>query len=300
MKTKKGKLQLKRDNKGYWFILPWFVGFIVFFLWPVIQTAINSFCEVNIGKPSSWVGFKNFYDAFFVDSQFPIYLYESFINMIRDVPILLVSSLFVAVLLKKNFRGSKFVKGIFFLTVILSSGVFLKMQAETSTINTAQIGAVMNDASDTVVALKNINITDYLIEAGVNEKIVDYVLEAVSALFTIMTQSGVQIFIFLAGLNSISPSVYEACYIEGATAWEAFWKITFPLITPLILVNTVYTIVDSFTSYTNYTLTYIYERAFKEQVFGYSSALSWIYFLMIGIVLALIMLFMRKRVTYQA
>ena len=299
MQIKKGRLQARRDRKGYLFILPWFIGFTMFFAYPVIQSALNSFTELEIGKSPIPVGFKNFYDAFFTDSQFPQLLYTSFINMLRDVPILLISSLFVAILLKQNFRGSKVVKGIFFLTVILSSGVFLKMQAETAALNNAQMSSAMNDASGAIQSFRDIDLSKYLLDAGVGEQYVAYVGSAVSTLFTIMTQSGIQIFIFLAGLNSISPSVYEACYIEGATAWEAFWKITFPLITPLILVNAVYTIIDSFTAYTNTTLSFIYDTAFVRLSYGYASALSWVYFLLIGIVLGALMLLMSKRITYQ-
>lgn len=111
--------------------------------------------------------------------------------------------------------------------------------------------------------------------------------------------SGIQIFIFLAGLNSISPSIYEACYMEGASGWEAFWKVTFPMVSPLIIVNVVYTVIDTFGSSLNASLNYINNTAFTKLNFGYASALSLIYFAVIGCILGLIMLVVSKRVFYQ-
>lgn len=115
-----------------------------------------------------------------------------------------------------------------------------------------------------------------------------------------MTNSGIQIFIFLAGLNSISPTLYEAAQIESATAWESFWKITFPMILPMILVNAVYSIIDSFTSINNKVMTYVYDMAFTNREFGLSSAMCWLYFLCLGILVGLVALVISRRIHYYA
>ena len=115
-----------------------------------------------------------------------------------------------------------------------------------------------------------------------------------------MTRSGIQIFIFLAGMSSISTALYEASSIEGATAWETFWLITFPMTSPLIIVNLIYSIVDSFMSADNATLNFIYEKAFNDMNYGYSSSLSWIYFLIIGAIIAISSLFISKKVVYHS
>ena len=114
-----------------------------------------------------------------------------------------------------------------------------------------------------------------------------------------MIRSGVQIFIFLAALHSIPGSMYEAAEMEGCTAWESFWLITFPMTGPIILVNGIYTVVDSFGSYLNPVIDYINDVAFRLFEFGYSSALSWIYFLCIAVIIALIYLLFRKKLFYQ-
>ena len=114
-----------------------------------------------------------------------------------------------------------------------------------------------------------------------------------------MIRSGVQIFIFLAALHSIPESMYEAANMEGSTAWESFWTITFPMTGPIILVNCIYTIVDSFVSFLNPVVNYINSISFSQFEFGYSSALSWIYFLCIALIIAVIYLLFRKKIFYQ-
>ena len=219
--------------------------------------------------------------------------------MVVDVPILLIFSFFAAVLLRQNFRGCRVVKAIFFITVIMSSGVFIQMQNETIGVNTVQLDAAMNSSTGIMNSLHNVDIAGYLVEAGISESVVAYLTAPVDALFSVMTRSGIQIFIFLAGLSSISPVLYEACSIEGATGWETFWLITFPMTSPLIIVNLIYSIVDSFMANDNEALQFIYSQAFGKLEYGYASALSWIYFAVVGFIIALAALIISKRVVYH-
>jgi ABC-type sugar transport system permease subunit len=261
--------------------------------------SINTVKVSAKGYTMEFNGLLNFTNAFTKDEKFPRYLYDAVMKMITDLPILLIFSLFVAVLLHKKFIGCGLTKAIFFLTVILSSGVFLKMQAETMLVNNMQVNAAMQEGTGAIALLQGLNIEKYLLEAGIKPELIAYITTPVNRIFEVISKSGIQIFIFLAGLNSISHSIYEASYIEGATGWETFWKITFPIISPLILVNIVYTVIDSFTAYTNQALSYINRIGLKDLQLGYASALSWIYFLIIGGILGLMVYVVSKRVFYN-
>jgi len=136
-----------------------------------------------------------------------------------------------------------------------------------------------------------------MLEVGVSETIVLYLTGAVDRIYQIISESGVQILIFLAGIQTISPQLYEASKIEGATGYEAFWKITFPMVSPLILVNVVYTIIDSFSR--NAMTDLIISTGFDNFDFGLSSAMAWIYFAVVMLILLITTYFVSKRVFYQ-
>lgn len=305
MKKKTLSLHQRRALYGLIFVSPWVIGILLFFFNPIIRTIQFSFSEIIIDSENNtystlFIGLQNFYEAFRIDIEFPKRLLASLIQMVTEVPVILIFSFFVAVLLKDKFRGASAVKTIFFLTVVLSSGVFLRMQAESSGYNNMVIGGAAQSMGGVMASLSSFNIEAFLLQIGLSEQLVNYIVSPINNLYLLMTRSGIQIFIFLAGLHSISPSLYEACHMEGATGWETFWKVTFPMVSPLILVNTVYSVIDSFTSYTNTTIEYIYDAAFGTSVrFAYSSALSMIYFVIVGLSLGLVSALVSRRVFYQ-
>ena len=301
MKRRRLSVTQRYNRMGYWFVLPWIIGFITLMLGPLLQAVQFALNEITIapdGYQLQGVGFAHFLFAFREDAGFPKLLVNSLLSMLVDVPILLVFSFFAAVLLRKDFRGSRVIKGIFFITVIMSSGVFIQMQNETLATNTVQLDAAMHSSAG-LFGGSEMQIGDYLIEAGISESIITYLSAPVEALFSVMTRSGVQIFIFLAGLSSISPALYEACSMEGATGWETFWLITFPMTSPLIIVNLIYSIVDSFMASDNAVLRFVYDQAFSELDYGYASALSWIYFLAVAAIIGLAVWIISKRVVYH-
>lgn len=304
-KAKKLTLLQKRSLYGLIFISPWLLGILLFFINPVVRTVQFAFSKIAVnpdgsGYTTSFIGVQNFFEAFRVDIQFPKLLMASLIEMVTEVPIILIFSFFVAVLLKDKFRGATTIKAIFFLTVVLSSGVFLRMQAESSGYNNMVIGGAAQSMGGVMASLSTFNMEAFLLNAGLSQNVVEYIINPINNLYLLMTRSGIQIFIFLAGLHSISPSLYEACYMEGATGWETFWKVTFPMVSPLILVNTVYTVIDSFTSFTNQTIEYIYNTAFGSGArFAYSSSLSLIYFLIVGACLGIVSFMVSRKVFYQ-
>ena len=169
-RTRRRSVIERYNRTGYIFILPWVIGFAVLLLQPLIQTVQFSFSEVDItasGYTTDAVGWEHFFYAFREDASFPKLLANSVVSMLTDVPILLIFSFFAAVLLRKNFRGCRVVKGIFFITVIMSSGVFIQMQNETIAANTVQLSAAMNSAAGAASSLKSIDIGKYLVDAGI-------------------------------------------------------------------------------------------------------------------------------------
>lgn len=299
MKRSKLTLAQKRAIMGYVYTIPWILGFIFLFITPIINTAIYSFNTFDkVTLDSTFIGWANYQHAFTGDATFPQVLTESLTNL-ADVPLILIFSYFVAILLRKDFKGSAIVKTIFFLTVILSSDLFLRMQSSVATVNNAQINASMEESQEMFAVLQAVDLSKYFYSLGVPNEWFDFINDAISNIFFIMIRSGVQIFIFLAALHNIPASMYEAASMEGSTAWETFWLITFPMTGPIILVNCIYTIIDSFGSYLNPVITYINSIAFRQFEFGYSSAMSWIYFLCIAAVIAVVYLLFRKRIFYQ-
>ena len=296
------KLTRKTRNAlwGYAFISLWMVGFAFFFLKPIIQSFIFGLSDITLsetGFKSTFIGFANYQAAFLKDEWFPRHLTNSFISLFADVPAILVFSFIVSILLSKNIKGGSVFKAIIFMTVILSSGVFSIFQANVDTASVSQISQSAQNVSIFNIA-NNISIEKLLTDAGISQNIVGYIVGPVVRIFQIMTRSGIQIFVLLAGLKSISPSIFEASYVEGATSWEVFWKVTFPMLSPLMLVNVVYTIIDSFTDNSNIVVQVIYGQAFGSLRFGYSSALAWIYFVLISIVLAVAGFLISKKTFY--
>lgn len=282
---------------GYLFISPFLIGFILFFLSPLIRSFIFSLNELYLGPrglESVWYGFKHYSYAFTVDPEFRQILVDSIIEMVTNVPIIIIFSFFAATLLNQYFKGRFLARAIFFLPVILASGVIGRIEQNDVILQ------MMRNPTEEVrdLGLLSFNIETILLEARLHPSFVEYIFLAIDRIYQVINDSGVQILIFLAGLQSISPSLFESAEVEGATGWESFWKITFPMVSPLILVNTIYSIIDSFTKSENEVMQFMHERAFAMAKFGYASALAWIYLAVIALLLVIIGLFYRKRVFY--
>ncbi|MBO9599591.1 MAG: sugar ABC transporter permease, partial [Cohnella sp.] len=232
---------------GFIYVLPWLIGFIFFFLVPLISSMRFSLSKVEANSSGiivNYIGFKNYAEALTINTSFNRILTESITNMVVNVPLIVIFSLFLAVMLNQKFIGRTFARAIFFLPVILASGVIMALDSTSlvQAINNA------NEGGAVVRGLGTFQLEMMMENAGVNESLINYLTSAVDRIYQIVSQSGVQILIFLAGIQTISPQLYEASKMEGATGYESFWKITFPMVSPLILVNVIYTIIDSFAS----------------------------------------------------
>ena len=295
---KKKTLAFKNAVAGYLFIAPFILGFILFMIVPLGQSLMMTFNEVNLGTGGfdmNWVGIKNYMDAFTVDPEFVPFLLSEFSTMLLNTPATLIFSFFIALLLNQNFKGRGAVRAIFFLPVILSSGVIVGIEYNNALLQDMKdvISSNTNDTSVTGV-LESILITS---DSSPMSMMFMYVFQIIDKVYDIAIASGIQIIMFLSALQTISPSMFEAAKIEGCTAWESFWKITFPMVSSMILVNVVYTVIDFFLKTDNTVMTKISEEVGKLN-YGFSSAMAWVYFLCVIIILGIVSLIISKRVYY--
>lgn len=291
-------LERKKAIFGVLFLIPWLLGLILLLIVPLFQSIQFSLSKLAIGQHGytlEHVGWDNFYKALYVDARYIRELTSSVLNMVLNVPLIIFFSLFSAVLLAQRFKGRMLARAIFFLPVVLASGTIASL--DSGNVMAEMMGMVSQNKESSYSVFQGLDLVPLLLEAGMPHQFVTYLAGAVERIYQIVSASGVQILIFLAGLQSISPSLYEAARMEGATSYEAFWKITFPMISPLILVNTIYSIIDSF--YNNQVTQYLHSKAFVSMDFGLSAAMAWIYFLIISVILVLVFVIISRKVFYQ-
>ena len=308
-KRRSRSLDVQKSRMGWLFIAPFLIGFLLIYL-PMIVESINfSFNKIAIQPGGGYrlvaVGFENYSYAIFEDPSFVQTLLGSLLDLAFDVPAIVIFSLFMAVLLNQKMRGRAIFRAIFFIPVIVSTGIIESIDIQNSIAqNMEQMAgsgsSEMEGANKGAEILSAMDLTRLFSGMQIGGGVVTYVVSLVNDVYNIVNKSGVQMLIFLAGLQSISPAIYESCHIDGASAWETFWKITFPMISPMILVNTVYTVIDSFTSQSNQIMKYItnvYEKVKDGTVIA--TAMSWMYFLIVILVLALIAGILSAYVFYQ-
>ena len=247
MKKQRLSLQRKRALSGWVFITPFLIGFLYFFLVPLIKSVIYSFSSIKMssnGFQLTWVGLRNYKRTFAEDPDNLRMILTSIGNVLVTVIVVVIFSLIVALILNQKFPGNSAMRAIFALPIIISSGVIIVLLKE----NVLQ----QNMGADTVETIFQSNgVLNYLRQVGLPDNIVNFFESVINNIFDMVWRSGMQIILFLSALQSISPSSYEAALIEGATPWESFWFVTFPMISPFLLVNTIYTVIDTFTDSTN-------------------------------------------------
>ncbi len=288
---------------GYIFIMPWFVGFAIFYVRSIILTGQFSLSKLTVdanvgGYTLEYVGLKNFVYAFREHGSFKQILTTSVMNMLIDVPLITFFSLFMAMLLNKKFPGRAVFRAIFFLPVILNSGAVAAMMDRAETMMNGGISATTAEVSGGTSELAfNIEyLVDMFINLGIPSSVLEYLSSAVGRINDIIKASGIQIIIFIAALQSIPSSMYEVAKIEGATAYETFWKVTFPMVMPHIITNVVYTIVDSFTN--SEVVELAYNTALSEFNYGLSSVFSIVSSVVTCSILAIIVVIIQRRTFY--
>ena len=282
-------IRARRAITGYIFILPFILGFLVFMVRPLFNSLYMSFCEVNPnGLTMEWTGTANYKYAFAADPEFNRLLSEEISRMIVNTLATLVLSFVVAVILNGKFKGRTLARAIFFLPVIFSAGVLLGL--DSNMLGVEAQNTLMSGIGDAIAESGGVNLTDALKNmlqaSGVGTRAFQVVFDIIDSVYDIVIASGIQIIVFLSGMQNIPASLYEAAHVEGCSGWESFWKITFPMVSPLLLVNAIYTIIDFFTKSNNQVMEKINEVMYVNYKFGVASAMSWAYFgvsiLMIG------------------
>ncbi len=270
---------------GFMFVLPWFIGFLLFFAIPCFQSLQFSFSKVAVfdGYACSWIGLDNYVSLLTSGASYLQALTKTLTDLAVNVPVILIFSLFVAVLLNRKFIGRGLVRSIFFLPVIVTTGVVM-----TTFQSTGDADKVMEGSVNSGVMFEAGNATEFLLNLGLNETLTEYMSMVADRIFDVVWDSGIQILLFLAALQGISPSLYEASNVEGATAWETFWLITFPNVAPIILVNIVYTIVDTFSATDNRVLKQIDTMINVTFNFGGAAAASWTFFLVVLVLIGVV------------
>ena len=284
-------LDKRKARSGYFFVLPFLIGFIAIYLPMIWDSIVYSFSHVTIvageGSVTEFVGWENYNEALFVNPDFIKTLVTGIKELAFDIPAIILFSLFMAVLLNQKMAGRAAFRAILFVPVIISTGLMESIASQNIMDDMGEEGIAdgteVSTASEIVSA---IDIENLFAGMKVGTELVEYVVTMINNIYDIVNRSGVQMLIFLAGLQSISPAIYESCSIDGATGWETFWKITFPMISPMILVNAVYTIIDSFTTNQNTVMKFIdgiYTTTNGKEI---SSAMSWMYFLIVILIVA--------------
>ncbi len=309
-RRKSASLEKRKARGGWLFVLPFVIGFILIYLPIVIDSITYSFGTISYptgeGMVLTPVGWANYNEALFVNPDFAQTLVEGISQMFFDIPMILIFSLFMAVLLNQKMAGRAAFRAILFIPVIFSVGILGEIGAINEEFSDNAGGSIDDGSEQESAASEIVSVMDVQMmfsNMAIGQGLVKYVAEAINNIYDIVNRSGVQMLIFLAGLQSISPAIYESVQIDGATAWETFWKITFPMISPMILVNAVYTVIDSFTAESNVVMTFIQEQIDKGVGEGVSrevgSAMSWIYFLIVIGIIALVALLFSAFVFYQ-
>ena len=291
---KKLSYERKKSYYGYAFISLWAVGFIFLFLLPFITSVRYSLSSVTIKQGYVGLeacGFNNFVNLFVKNPDFLPAFTETVTTVAAKSPLIIIFSLFIAVVLNQKFRGRTFFRAVFFLPVIIAGGIAIEI------INGNYFLGLISSGDRSNALFQSQSIAASLTSAGIPQTAVDYILKTVEEIFGLVWNSGIQILIFIAGLQSIPSTLYEVANVEGSNGWTTFWKITVPMLAPMLVVNSFYTVVDNMISYSNSMFKLIddYMNALK---FDQAAAMSVICFAVIFIAVVLIYIIGNRYVYY--
>ena len=299
-------LDKRKARGGYLFVLPFILGLILIYFPVIIDSFRYSLSSMTFQDGAfkiTFIGLDNYQEALFVDTSYVKTLMGGIQSLIVDIPAIVIFSLFIAVILNQKVLGRAVFRTIFFIPVICATGIMESIAAATSSYNDyiADQGQSINTGAleSGGFQMNAEKITQLFENMKIGTELADFVVGAVNRISGIIDRCGVQMLILLAALQSISPSIYESCSIDGATTWETFWKITLPMISPMILVSAVYTVIDSFTSESNQVMAYINKIYSEADGNTLSAAMAWMYFGIIILIVMVVVAVMQAYVFYQ-
>ncbi len=291
-KLTESKLSLSLKNKdilkSYVFLIPIIYGLVFFFLIPVVKSLLFSVSDVSSGPEGYGIhlsGFASYDQILNKDTSYRQTVVTSMMEVLAKTPLIIIFSFFMASVLNQNFKGKTFFRVVLFMPVILE---ILTAKSNSLENQMGSFSDYKNSGADEAAISFVTQFSDWMTGAGISTEISDTIISLVNQVYSVIGLSAIQILILLIAMQSISPSLYEAATVEGATGWESFWKITFPMVSPMILTCIIYTIIDSFTSGNNGVMNTIYKTAFEKYEFSVSAAMGWLYFAMIAVILGVV------------
>lgn len=282
-------LDARQSRFGYIFVSHWIFGLLVFFIMPLINSIMYAFSELTLvsgGMEKTFVGIKNFKQILQQDPNYVNNLRDSVTSIFYSLPIIISLSLILAVVLNQKFSGRTVARAIFFMPVIIASGVVI-VHLSGPIIN-APLFTVSSGEQSTYGGL--IDFKAILASLNLPSQISDILSNLLGNIFGLIWDCGVQIILFLAGLQSIDPSLYEVSKIEGANKWEEFWFITVPMLRYILTLVIIYTMIELFTAIDSPVMEQAYTIMQEKQIYDRSSAMLWLYFVIVGIVMGIILL----------
>lgn len=289
-KSKGVSLEHYHSRNGFLFVLPWAIGFLLFFLIPILQSILFSFCDVNVGTSGfklSFIGLKNFYYAFFESPKYVDNLVDTLYAFAYQIPIVIILSAIISIVLNSDFKGRTVFRALFFIPVIISTGVVMEyiagdtMMEDMRSVSGAGSSAYLDGLIDFEKVFTQLNLP---------EKVTDIITKYVNDIFDLVWKCGIQILLFISGLQTIPDHLYEVAKVDGATKWEEFWYVTFPGLGNAIVLVLIYTGVDFCISNDNTVMSQAYTLLSQQQAYGKSSAMIWAYFVISTVIIALLFL----------
>lgn len=274
---------------GRMFALPWTIGLLLFFLIPLVESIAYAFSNVSLVNEDmlSFAGLEHFKYLLQEDPNFLDNMAEAVTSFLYSLPIIVALSLIFALILNQKFRGRLFARAVFFLPVIIATGVVMKfVTGEALGTNSAALNTAIGETQ----SYSGIQFDQLLINLGLPQSVTELLSDYIARVFNLVWSCGIQILLFVAGMQAIPEQLYEVSKIEGATAWEEFWFVTFPMLGNVIFLVLIYTIVDLFTAFDNPIMNQAYDLISKNSVYDRSSAILWGYFVVVGIIGGLILL----------
>lgn len=284
-KTKKnrGIVELK-SRYGYLFTMHWIIGIVIFFAMPLVQSVIFAFSEMEVvsgGFEINFIGLRNFKQILLEDPSYESWLKSSATSYLYSLPLIILLSMSLALILNQKFKGRLFFRALYFLPVIISTGAVMNLIFKTSGSDMAGMG--VSDA----YSANMISVDDIIKLLDIQGEIATYITATISKLFDLVWSCGIQIVLFLAGLQSVPQSFFEASRVEGATKWEEFWFITFPMLSRVTLLVTIFTMVELITSERTTIIRNVYSMM-RTGNYDETSAMMWFYFLICGGVMGIV------------
>ena len=287
-------IEFLNSRNGFLFTLPWLIGFLAFFFKPIMQSIAFAFSKVTItteGFQLDFVGLDNFNYALYKSPEYLSNFMTSIESFVSQIPVILILSLFIGVILNSKFKGKTFFRAIYFIPVIIASGVVMEYIGSDSVMESMRsaesTASVINSYSGMYIDFGKI-----FLGMGLPPQLTQTIMGYANDIFNLIWKCGIQIILFISGLQSIPEQLYEVSKVEGATKWEEFWKITVPMLGNTIVLVVVFTAIEFCVSSENPVINQAYEMLLQRQIYGQSSAMLWIYFTVtMGIVGLLFLLF---------